>query len=238
MPAGVNLLSPWVFEQLRVHALRKRFGYALAALVVLVGCVWTGQQLTLRGARADLDGEAAVGGSLQSRIADYAPVQTYVAEVQARAVLVRGTMFTELAYSTVLGALDLARPLGTEYDTVALTLPVPTEPAKAPDASGPSRGIVTACPGPDPFNTMVVVGCVQVSGTAPSREAVSDLVRRLGDNKLFVEPFVSTTTTGADEPVTFTGSVGLSPLGFTRRFDGLTTAAGGGAASPSQEGTP
>ena len=31
---GVNLLSPWVREGLRVRALRKRFAYALLALVV------------------------------------------------------------------------------------------------------------------------------------------------------------------------------------------------------------
>lgn len=228
-PASVNLLSPWVLEQLRVRAVRKRLAYGLAALVVLVGCAWTAEQLSLRAARADLAGEVAVGEGLQSRIADFAPVQTYVAEVEARSTMVRTTMQTELSYSTVLAALDQARPEGTTYDNVALTLPAPTE---AGEAAGPSRGIAAPCPGPDPFDTRVVVACVRISGTAPSRAAVSELVRLLGDDRLFVEPFVDTTTTRADEPVTFAGSVGLSPRGFTRRFDALAGPAAAGTPSP------
>ncbi|MCW2851730.1 MAG: Fimbrial assembly family protein [Nocardioides sp.] len=238
-PAGVNLLSPWVLEQLRVRALRKRFGYAFAALVLLIGCAWTVQQLTLRGAEADLAGEVAIGEGRQSRIADFAPVQTYVAQVGARSLLVEGTMRTELSYSVVLGALDLVRPPGAAYDTVSLSLPVPTEQAPAADVAGPSRGLATSCPGPDPFQTRVVVACVEISGTAPTREAVSDLVRRLGEDPRFVEPFVdTTTTTGAEEVVTFTGSVGLSPRVFTRRFDGLGDATPARAGSTSQEETP
>jgi hypothetical protein len=220
--AGVNLLSPWVLDRLRVRAVRKRLGYGLAALVVLTGGVWVGQQLTLRAARADLAGEVAVGEGLQSRIEDFAPVQAYVAEVQARSGLVHRTMAVELSYSTVLAALDLARPPGTEFDEVTLELPEPEEGEPA----GPARGVVAACPGPDPFATRVVVGCVRISGTAPSRAAVSELVRKVGENRLFVEPFVDTTTTRTDEPVTFTGSVGLSPWGFTRRFDAFAGPAG------------
>jgi hypothetical protein len=77
------------------------------------------------------------------------------------------------------------------------------------------------CPGPDPFNTRVVVGCITLSGSAANRSAVSDLVIGLGDSELFVEPFISTTTTADGEGVTFTGSVGLSERVFSNRYTDL-----------------
>ena len=44
------------------------------------------------------------------------------------------------------------------------------------------------------------------------------LLVNLGDDRLFVEPFISTTTTAEDDVVTFTGSVGLSERAFSKRY--------------------
>lgn len=242
-PASVDLLSPWVHDALRVRALRFRFAWAGLAMVVLVAAAWGGQQLRLAEARADLRGEEAVGTSLDRAIADLAPVERYVAAVRAQGGLVGAAMFTEIEFSQVLKTLAQVRPRGTDLDAVSLTLPAPGVPAAdgttAPAATGtlpatPSlpaddavdpvvlgRGIAAACPGPDPFATLAIVGCVTLSGTAPDRRVVAELVRRLDREELFVEPFVSTTTTADDEPVTFSGSVGLSPLVFSGRYDAL-----------------
>jgi len=43
----------------------------------------------------------------------------------------------------------------------------------------------------------------------------------LGDSALFVEPFISTTTTADGEKVIFTGSVGLSEQVFSNRYADL-----------------
>lgn len=259
-PASVDLLSPWVHDGLRVRALRFRFAWACAATAALVGAAWTGQQLRLAEARADLRGEEAVGTSLERSIDDLAPVERYVAAVRAQGGLVGAAMFTEIEFSRVLRTLAEVRPRGTDLDSVSLTLPAPgvpaadgsTAPAATPAGGGTlpatpvlppagtdtagatgatdaapldavvlGRGIVAACPGPDPFATLPVVGCVTLSGTAPDRRVVAELVRRLDREELFVEPFVSTTTTADDEPVTFSGSVGLTPLVFSGRYDAL-----------------
>jgi hypothetical protein len=58
-----------------------------------------------------------------------------------------------------------------------------------------------------------------------SRAEVGELVTRLGDMGLFVEPFISTTTTGDTEAVTFSGSVGLSEKVYSRRYADPTVAA-------------
>lgn len=231
-PASVDLLSPWVHEGLRVRALRARFAWTTLATLVLVAAAWGGQQLRLAEARAELRGEEAVGASLQRSIDGLAPVADYVAAVRAKGAVVGGAMHTEVELSGVLRALRDAQPAGTALDSVVVDLPVPgtpatpvasggAAPARAEDPSAPGRGIVAACPGPDPFAILAVVGCVTLSGTAPDRRVVAELVRRLDREELFVEPFVSTTTTADDEPVAFTGSVGLSPLVFSGRYDAL-----------------
>lgn len=226
---GVNLLSPWVLEGIRVHRLRKRFAYALLALLVLIAGAWAFQQLRLSSAEADLRGEAAVGDSLRLRIEGLAPVATYVGDVRSRGTTVRGVMATETSLSETLQALRRASPAGSTLDSVTVTLPVAGVPPEGTD--GPlvpvtpsaedlvaTRGIVAACPGPDPFATRQVVACVQLSGTAPDRQSVSALVRRLAASSLFVEPFIDATTT-AEGLVSFTGTVGLSPEAFTGRYD-------------------
>jgi hypothetical protein len=43
-------------------------------------------------------------------------------------------------------------------------------------------------------------------------------VINLGAEELFVEPFISTTTSGDADEVTFSGSVGLSDKVYSRRY--------------------
>lgn len=245
-PRGVNLLSPWVLEGIRVHRLRKRFAYALVALLVVIGGAWSFQQLRLSSARADLRGEVAVGDSLRLRIAGLAPVATYVADVRARGTTVRDVMATEASLSDALRALRRATPSGSSLDAIAVTLPVPGVPAEgtddrlAPVTPSPedlvaTRGIIAACPGPDPFATRQVVACVELTGTAPDRQSVSVLVRQLAANDLFVEPFIDATTT-AEGLVSFTGSVGLSPEAFTGRYDGAAADPSGSAGTDPEAG--
>ncbi len=63
-----------------------------------------------------------------------------------------------------------------------------------------------------------MVGCITLSGTADSRATVGDFVVNLGHDKLFVEPFISATTTAEGTDVVFTGSVGLSEKAFSHRY--------------------
>jgi hypothetical protein len=66
-----------------------------------------------------------------------------------------------------------------------------------------------------------VIGCITLSGSAGTRADVGELVINLGNEELFVEPFVSTTTAGDGTGVTFSGSVGLSDKVYSRRYADL-----------------
>jgi hypothetical protein len=232
--AVVNLLSPWVFEELRVHRLRQRFVIAGIGLVVLIGLVWTGLQLNLHGAEEELRGEQATTTGLTAQMKDLAPVKTYVNGVVHRVVTVRAATYADVAFSEVLTSLNDAIPADATVTSMSVDLAAETATAPstgtgtavaADPTKDPARGLSgSSCPGPDPFGTKVVVGCVTIEGTAADRESVGKLVIALGESGLFVEPFVNTTTTSDGDGVSFAGSVGLSPKVFSGRFDDLGAA--------------
>jgi uncharacterized membrane protein len=232
LPA-VNLLSPWVFEALATRRLRLRFtaGGVLAVLVITVG--WGLQNLRIAQAEQVLRVEQAETGRLTAETQALAPVRAFVATVEQQKVTVQQSMAREIYFSLVLENLRAATPAGADVESAVVTLNPAPPPAPAADpvapaedaAATPTAGTAPAapivpslCPGPDPFNTRPVVGCITLSGSAVDRRAVGDLVIRLGDDKLFVEPFISTTTTADGQRVTFTGSVGLSEKVFSNRY--------------------
>ena len=223
--ASVNLLSPWVFEDLRVHQLRRRFLLAAIVLVAVIALVWAGLRFNLHRANDELRSEDAVTTGLTNQISELTPVRTYVDSVTRRVVTVHGATYDDVAFSRVLAALSAATPADADVESISVTLASTASDgtAPAPDAAAdPARGLVgSTCPGPDPFGTKVVVGCMTIQGTADSRDAVSKLVIALGADGVFVEPFIDTTTTSDATQVTFSGSVGLSPKVFSGRYDSL-----------------
>lgn len=245
---SVNLLSPSAFERMATRRLRLRFIAAGAALVVLVVAAWAVQHLRVNEAEQLLTVEQAETARLTEETQVLLPVRAYVTGVEQQKTLVSETMATEIYFSTVLEGLQDDAPSGVRLESVAVTLaPPPAAPVPAPttegtegaettegEAAAPAPAplpTVSPCPGPDPFNTRVVVGCITVSGTADSRAEVGDFVIRLGDDKLFVEPFISTTTTADAARVQFSGSVGLSEKVFSKRYADLDAllATGGGS---------
>lgn len=232
----VNLLSPWVFEARATRRLRRHFALACVALILLVAAGWGIQSLRVAQAQQILTIEQAETTRLANETRVLAPVRSFVTAVEQQKRTVQEAMATEIYFSQVLDGLRTATPSGATVESaeVVLAPPPPPPPAAAPEAAtepgaeppaqpeaAPTAAAVSPCPGPDPFNTRTVVGCITLSGTAANRRTVGDLVIRLGDSKLFVEPFISTTTTADGEEVSFTGSVGLSEKVFSQRYADL-----------------
>ncbi|HZE67621.1 MAG TPA: hypothetical protein VE081_13370 [Sporichthyaceae bacterium] len=99
----------------------------------------------------------------------------------------------------------------------------PTTPVN-PAASSAASSAVT-CARPDPFHPAAIIGCVTLSGTAPSRDVVGQFVNNLKAGTYYADPFVTTTTiTGADgtEMVQFSGSVGLTGAAVSGRYTDLS----------------
>lgn len=211
----VNLLPESAFERMAARRLRRGFVAAGVVLLLLVGGAWAFQHVRVAEADKLVAIEAAKTSRLTAQTEKLQPVRVYVDGVAVQALTVQAAMADDVYLSEVLEGIQDATPAGAELATVAITVtgrPVPADPA------APVTDPASACPGPDPFNTRVVVGCVTLSGTAASRAEVGEMVVSLGNAGLFVEPFISTTTTGETDEVSFSGSVGLSEKVFSGRY--------------------
>jgi hypothetical protein len=213
---GVNLLSPAAFEAIAVLRLRRRFLVAGIALVALLVGLTVSQQMRVRAAEHDVDAQRTAGRKLSDSVAELKPVQTYVTGVRSQVTTAQETMTKEIYFSDVFAGVAFALPPEAQLGTLSVTL---ADPAAA-EAEG-EGAIVSACPGPDPFNTLKVVGCAAIAGTAESRADVGELVVALSKNGLFVEPFITTTTLEDSTNVSFSGSVGLSVDVFSGRYADL-----------------
>ena len=210
MPS-VNLLSQSEFDRMAARRLRRRFVAGDAQLVLVVGAATGAQHVRVEEAQKLVAVEESETSRLTAQTQVLAPVKAFVNGVAVQESTVDQAMANEVFFSDVLGGVRDATPPGAQLLTVDITLAPPPDPGATADTTSP-------CPGPDPFNTRVVVGCVQVSGTASSRAEVGDLVVALGHSGLFVEPFISTTTAGDSDDVMFSGSVGLSEKVYSGRY--------------------
>jgi Tfp pilus assembly protein PilN len=217
---SVNILSPWVFERMAISQLRQRFTLAGLVLVLLVVAGWAVQGLRIDQAEKVLAVEQAETSRLTAETNELAPVRTFVATVGQQQLSVQNNMAAEIYFSRVVEELQNATPFAANVESVSVALD-PNAGSVAlgnAPAVGETIPVVSPCPGPDPFNTKLVIGCITLAGSAGSRADVGELVINLGNEELFVEPFISTTTTGEGNEVTFSGSVGLSDEVYSRRY--------------------
>jgi Tfp pilus assembly protein PilN len=217
---SVNILSPWVFERMAISQLRQRFTPAGLVLILLVVAGWAVQGLRIDQAEKVLAVEQAETSRLTAETNELAPVQTFVATVGQHQLSVQNNMAAEIYFSRVVEELQNATPFAAHVESVSVALD-PNAGSVAlgnAPAVGETIPVVSPCPGPDPFNTKLVIGCITLAGSAGSRADVGELVINLGNEELFVEPFISTTTTGEGNEVTFSGSVGLSDKVYSRRY--------------------
>lgn len=209
----VNLLSQSEFDRRAARQLRNRFVAAGVVMLLLVAGAWTAQHMRVTEAEKLVAVEQAETSRLTAQTQVLAPVKAFVNGVAQQQRTVADAMADEIYFSEVLDGVRDATPPGADLATISVTL-VP-QGQVAGEESVPAS---SPCPGPDPFNTRVVVGCVQLTGTATSRAEVGDMVIALGDSRLFVEPFISTTTTDDTKLLTFSGSVGLSEKVYSGRY--------------------
>ena len=211
----VNLLSQSDLDRIAVRRLRQRFVAGGVALAVLVGGGWFVQHQRVNDAVKMVTVERAETARLTDQAQELTAIKTFVAGVNGQEATVATTMAQEIYFSQVLAGLRAASPIGTSMQSISVTV-APAAAAGVTGTTGTTDGGV--CPGPDPFRTQTIVGCVTLSGTAVSRAQVGELVTNLGSADLFVEPFISTTTTGDAQTVTFSGSVGLSEKVYSHRY--------------------
>jgi len=196
----VNLLSPDTLQHLAVRQVKRRLVAAGLAGALLVAGGWGVQSWRLSSAKSDLTAEQALTPPLEGQLAELDPVARFVAGLEARKQTASRAMAAEVLFSEALIDMNKRLPKGVQLRTMSVTL-------------SPTAASAVQCARPDPFKPAVIIGCVTISGTAPSRDAVGEFVESLKSAKIYADPFIATTVVdGAtgERSVAFNGSVGVT----------------------------
>lgn len=228
--ASVNLLSPAMLEHIAVTRMRKRFLAGALAVAVLVAAGWMAQTRELHAAERQLAAEAAATPRLRTQLQSLDRVAEFFAAVAQRKQMASSAMAAEVLFSSALNDLQDRTPQGLQIRTMSVTLTPEVvadtagsavqEPEQA-QAQTQTQTQDVNCPRPDPFSPAAVIGCVSLTGTAPTRGVVAALIHDLKASSLYADPFITTTSYGqalGDQAVQFAGTVGLTREAVSSRY--------------------
>lgn len=209
----VNLLPAEITEAISLRKIRRLAMLGGALILLIAALVWALQIPAIRASQDSLTQAQVTNAKEQAQVQALAPIAQMVTQIKRQQDLVSTTMATQPKAAAIYRRLlTLAASSGSpaiRFTTMAIAYTSPSATGKA----------ASACPDPDPFNTHLSIGCVTFSATASSREHVSRLLVALGHDPLFVGPYVNSSmlagaATGGKQAVSFTGTVGISPVGL------------------------
>ncbi len=195
-----NLLPRSFRDAILASRIRRWLTYAGLGAIALGILVWLMQGQAIIQAQEAVDRANADNGALQAKQAQLAPVSELFAQISRQQEFVQDTLAAQPEAARVIRRL-LQAGGEVQFTTLSVSYREIPQPGDIPNE----------CPNPNPFQDQVAIGCLEFSATAKDRAQVSDLLRALEADPLFIGPYVSNTTSGGDAGVvTFTGSAAIS----------------------------
>ena len=207
----VNLLPAEIGDAIKARKIVKAAIAVLVLLLIGFAALWWMQGSDVSRAQESLAAAQATQQDLNGKIESLQPVTELYNELTVLQDAVAAALADQPEASLAFLRLESA------------AASVPGAPVEITQVNTAYQGIpepggtLNPCPNPDPFGAEITVGCVNFSATATDRGQVSELLRVLESDPLFVGPFITSTSVGsATEPgeaasVSFSGTVGLSP---------------------------
>jgi Tfp pilus assembly protein PilN len=213
----VNLLPQPVRDSIAVAHIRKRLVVAAVLLGLVAGGVWYLQTSKISLAQSAVAAATQENQKLRSDVEALAPVKQMYEQITRLQEVVTSTLAAQPQAAAVIQQLAAAGEAAgdgkainfTNTDVVYTGIPKP-------------GAALNACPNPDPFGTEMTIGCVTFSAAARNSGQVSDLLRTLEADPMFVGPYVTSLTVadlaGVTDAVAFSGSVGISLEGLETKL--------------------
>jgi len=204
----VNLLPTQVRDSLAIAKIRKGLILGAVVLPLAAGGLWWLQGSQISQAESTLAAAQAENQQLQADLEALAPVKQMYDQITKLQDLVTSTLAAQPQAALVIERLAAAGEAAGGNDIDFANAAVTYTGIPAPG------GELNPCPNPNPFDVEVTVGCLTFSATAADRAQVSELLRLMEADPLFVGPYVTNSTVtdleGAADSVAFAGSAGIS----------------------------
>ncbi|PWJ48000.1 Tfp pilus assembly protein PilN [Quadrisphaera granulorum] len=208
-PARVNLLPQEVLAARSLLRTQRALGGGLAAVFVVLGCVYAGALLDGRDAADRLAAEQARTTSLQQQQAQFADVTATQNETKRLQGVQSQVMAGDVRWSNLLTAVNGSAPAGVWLTDISLTL------ADTATADG------SAAAGADPL-AEPAIATISVNGYATSQDGVAAWLDGLTALPGLADARYSTaqqTTLGSTPVVSFSSTVGVTPDALSHRFE-------------------
>jgi Tfp pilus assembly protein PilN len=201
--ARVNLLPASVGESIALTKVRRLLVILIALLVVAGLGLWLLQGSAIRQAQERLTLAQDENEILQAQIARLSPINQVFEQIRTQQAIVELTLAAQPRAADVIATLiDAGQTGGT---------PVRMSSISVEYRGIPSPGdLPNPCPNPNPFRSQVAIGCLTFTATAQDRAQVSQFLLALEADPFFIGPYVTTTTVGGDEAVSFNGTAAVS----------------------------
>lgn len=211
---SVDLLPRSVRDSVRIGRMLRGFIAVLVLILALAAGIWFLQDGQISQASADVETAQATNERVRKDLEALDPVRQMYEQITRLQGVVTDTLAAQPKAAFIIEELLSAGEQAAGSDADFSSIDVVYSGIPEPGAQ------LNPCPNPDPFGSPIAFGCVTFTASMASREQVSELLRALEQNPLFVGPYVTTSTTtsveGEKDSVSFTGSAGLS-------LDGLVT---------------
>ncbi|NDH98166.1 MAG: hypothetical protein EBZ17_12075, partial [Actinobacteria bacterium] len=203
----VNLLPDEISDAIKARKIVKAAIFVLVLVLGGLAGLWWMQGSAISQAQTTLATAQATQQDLNAKITALQPVTDLYNEL----TLLQDAVTTSLADQPQASLAFL------RLESAAAS--VPGAPIEITQVSTSYQGIpepggsLNSCPNPNPFGAEITVGCVNFSATATDRGQVSELLRVLENDPLFIGPFItSTSVSSSTEPgqpteVSFSGTV-------------------------------
>jgi hypothetical protein len=204
----VNLLPKAIRESMAIARIRKVLLLFGALILIAAGGLWYLQGSQISQAESTLAAAQADNQQLQADLEALAPVKQMYEQITRLQELVTSTLAAQPQAALVIERLSAAGEAAGGKDVNFTNAAVTYTGIPA------AGGELNPCPNPNPFDVEIAVGCITFSASAANRQQVSELLRLLEADPLFVGPYVTNSTVtdieGAADSVAFSGSAGVS----------------------------
>jgi Tfp pilus assembly protein PilN len=210
----VNLLPQPVRDSIAIAHIRRRLIWVGVLLLVAAGGVWYLQTSQITTSEAAVAQATTQNQKLRTDVEALAPVKQMYEQITRLQEVVTSTLASQPQAAVVIEQLAAAGAKaggGNGIDFASIDITYTGIPKAGQE--------LNACPNPDPFGAEATIGCITFSASAEDSGQVSDLLRLLEEDPMFVGPYATslnaTDLEGAKGSVAFAGSTGISLEGLT-----------------------
>lgn len=193
---SARLMPGYVRENRATAAVARKVLIGFAGCAVVTAVAFAAAFAVNQSAERELAAAEATRATVNTEIAELAGVETFYTGLEARRGAVSDAVAGQVHYARVLEAVLAARPNKVTIVTLSTT-----------------RG--ETCSGPTPFEKVETLGCLNITGVAPSAEDVSGFVAALNASPsgLLAQAFAP--RTDGERTAGFTVTVNFTPAAMT-----------------------